>query len=313
MRRGVDWKNLDWPVVLGIAGMHIGCLFAPFSFTWTGLVMFLFFTWLTGNVGITLCYHRLLTHRSFKTPKWFEYLLTACGCLAWQGGPVQWVGVHRIHHKHSDSDLDPHTPNHGFTWSHMLWCMHKYSEGTRGVDAAKDLMRDPGLRWLNRYFWVLQILLALALYAAGELAGALGVSASGWSWLVWGVFLRVVFVYHGTWFVNSASHTWGYQNYETGDRSTNLWWVAVLSFGEGWHNNHHAHQRSAAHGLRWFELDPTYWTIRFLGWVGLAKDIVLPKKEDLPKHAAGKAAPAGVADANGGSEPGAGVYSPSTA
>ena len=106
--------------------------------------------------------------------------------------------------------------------------------------------------------------------------------ARGVSWLLWGICLRTVIVYHGTWFVNSASHTWGYRNYNTPDLSTNLWWVALLAFGEGWHNNHHAYQRSAAHGLRWYEIDLTYWTIRLLGCVGLAKDIVLPKADEMP-------------------------------
>src|SRR5690606_841284 len=109
--------------------------------SWWGLGIALVFVWLTGAIGVTLTYHRLLTHRSFKTPKWFEYVLTIIGCLAWQGGPIQWVGNHRIHHKHSDEDLDPHTPNHGFGWSHMFWCMHKQPEGRKGRDAAKDLQR----------------------------------------------------------------------------------------------------------------------------------------------------------------------------
>lgn len=276
--RGMDWKNLDWSVVLGIAAMHLGSLAAPFYFTWSGLAVMILFVWLTGNVGITLCYHRLLTHRSFKTPKWFEYFITLMGCLAWQGGPIQWVGVHRIHHRHSDDEDDPHTPNHGFGWAHMFWCMRKDPGGKRRAeDAAKDLQRDVVHRLINRYFWVPQLPLLAVMYFAGQ-----WIADAGVSWLLWGVCVRVVLVYHGTWFVNSASHTWGYRNYETKDQSTNLWWVALVSFGEGWHNNHHAHQRSAAHGLRWFELDITYWTIRFLGLIGLARHIVLPKPEQRP-------------------------------
>jgi len=281
--RGIEWRRVNWSVVTGIAVMHVGAVVAPFYFTWTALVLALVLMWLSGNIGITMCYHRLLTHRSFKTPKWFEYVLALCGCLAWQGGPVQWVGIHRIHHKHSDEDTDPHTPRHGFTWSHALWCMHHDAEGQKGVDAAKDLLRDPGMRWINRLFWVPNLLMVPALYFAGEWVGSMGVSATGLSWVLWGVALRITIVYHGTWFVNSATHTWGYRNYDTTDNSTNLWWVALLSFGEGWHNNHHAHQRSAAHGLRWYEIDITYWQIRALGLIGLARDIVLPKPEDRPQ------------------------------
>ncbi|MCG3179560.1 MAG: hypothetical protein BIFFINMI_01897 [Phycisphaerae bacterium] len=252
--------------------MHVACLAAPFTFTWSGLVVFGGLVWLTGAIGVTLTFHRLLTHRSFSVPAWLEYVLTVIGTLAWQGGAVQWVGTHRLHHKHSDGDEDPHTPRHGFTWAHMLWCMHREAGGPVSArQAAGDLVRDPVHRWIDRLFWLPQVLLAVGLYFAGQWW-----SGSGWSWVVWGVAARVVFVYHGTWFVNSAAHTWGYRNYETPDGSTNLWWVGLLAFGEGWHNNHHAHQRSAAHGQRWWELDMTYWTIRALGWVGLARDICLP-------------------------------------
>lgn len=281
-RRGLMPGRLDWSVVLGIGAMHVGALAAPLYFSWSGVVVAAFLYWLSGAIGITLCFHRLLTHRSFRTPRWFEYALTAAGCLAWQGGPVQWVGVHRLHHRHSDAELDPHTPRHGFTWAHVLWCMHRAPAGRDPASVTRDLTRDPTMRWLNRFFWVPQTVVAVGLYAAGDALAARGAATSGLSWLLWGVCVRTVLVYHVTWFINSAAHTWGYQNYETRDRSKNLWWLALLSFGEGWHNNHHAHQRSAAHGLRWYEVDPTYWTIRLLAAVGLARDIVLPRPEQLP-------------------------------
>jgi len=289
-RRGIQWDSLDPKVVIGIAAMHVGALLAfwPATFSWTGVAIFVFLAWITGSVGITLSWHRQLTHRSFKSPKWFEYLLCLCGCLAWQGGPAQWVGIHRLHHKHSDEEDDPHTPHHGFTWSHVLWCLHYEIDGKRGVDAAKDLMRDPVINLMQRYFWVPQFLMIPVLYFGGEWAASAGWSASGLSWLVWGIFVRTTFVYHITWFVNSATHTWGYRNFETTDSSTNLWWVALLAFGEGWHNNHHAHQRSAAHGLRWYEVDLTYNMIRVLKLFGLAYDIVLPKPDQMPDAADAK-------------------------
>jgi stearoyl-CoA desaturase (delta-9 desaturase) len=282
-RRGIELEHLNWPVVIGIAGIHVlGLLaFVPQFFSWSGVGIMLLLIWMTGGLGITLCYHRLLTHRSFKTPKWFEYLLTSLACMAWQGGPVDWVGTHRIHHKHSDEPDDPHSPSQdGFAWAHVFWCMHRQTDGMRAEDAAKDLLRDPGQRWLNRFFYLPQFGLVGLLYLLGWWAGG---HALAWSWIVWGVGLRTVLVYHGTWFVNSATHTWGYRNFETKDQSTNLWWVALVSFGEGWHNNHHAHQRSAAHGLKWYELDMTYWTIRLLGKIGLARDIVLPDPEQMPE------------------------------
>jgi stearoyl-CoA desaturase (delta-9 desaturase) len=278
----VQWRDLNWPVIIGIAMLHVLALgaFVPQLFSWSGLALMAALMWISGGLGVTLCFHRLLTHRSFRTPRWLEYLLTVFGCLAWQGGPVQWVGVHRLHHKHADSDHDPHSPGHGFTWSHITWTLHRRIEGISGPDAARDLMRDRGLRIINRLYLLPQLLLVGVLLGLGWLIGGPWLGAS---WVVWGVALRTVLVYHGTWFVNSASHTWGYQNYrDTGEKSTNLWWVALLSFGEGWHNNHHAHPRSAAHGLRWFELDPTWWTIRLMSLLGLARDIKLPAASERP-------------------------------
>ncbi|MEX0655593.1 MAG: fatty acid desaturase [Phycisphaeraceae bacterium] len=269
--------GIDWPIAIGLGVLHVGAVAALFYFSWSALIVAAVLYWVTGGLGVTLCYHRLLTHRSFKTPKWFEYLLTCFGCLAWQGGPVTWVGTHRLHHKHSDTDDDPHTPRHGFSWSHVFWTMLKEPEGQPAADAAKDLLRDPGHRFLNKFFWLPPLVLGALLFAGGSLAAYLGLSTSGLSWLLWGLGVRTVVVYHSTWFVNSATHTWGYRSHETDDDSTNLWWVALLSFGEGWHNNHHAQQRSAAHGMKWYEFDITYLTIRLLAKVGLASDIVKPK------------------------------------
>lgn len=291
-RRNFSFSNWDWPVVVGIVGMHIAAVVAlctiPQTFSWSGFAIFVVMSWATGGVGITLCYHRLLTHRSFKTPKWFEYFLTVLGALAWQGGPIQWVGVHRLHHAESDLELDPHSPKHGFTWAHMLWCMLKAPVSHReAASACKDLLKDPVTVLIDKYFWAIQFAFGGALYAAGYFIGeamALGTGhALAVSWLLWGVAVRIVCVYHGTWFVNSASHTWGYRNYETTDHSTNLWWVAIWAFGEGWHNNHHAHQSSARHGLRWWEFDLTWQVIKAMKLVGLARDIRLPTTEQMPK------------------------------
>ncbi|MHC4909181.1 MAG: acyl-CoA desaturase [Planctomycetota bacterium] len=282
-RRGISWRQVDWPVAIAMLLMHVGCIFAFFFFSWSGLVVALFLSWVTGPIGISLCFHRLLTHRSFKTPKWFEYLLTCCGCLACQGGPVQWIGVHRIHHKHSDDHGDPHSPKHGFTWSHILWCLRKH-QGLAGswvpADAARDLCRDKGTRLINKYYLVPQLVVTVLCFLGGTWAARLGLETSGLSWVLWGVGVRTTVVFHSTWFVNSASHTWGYQNYKTGDGSTNCWWVALLSMGE-WHNNHHAEQRSARYGgRRWFEFDPTWWTLHVLKRLGLASDFIYPRTLD---------------------------------
>jgi stearoyl-CoA desaturase (delta-9 desaturase) len=200
------------------------------------------------GIGVTMGYHRLLTHRSFQTPRAIEYLLTALGALANQGGPLKWVAAHRLHHQHSDQEGDPHSPRHGLWWAHMLWWMPRVPQlddpDLYGRYVA-DLANDPAQRLFQRFYVLLPLALAGLLFGLGQWAGGLGLS-----WVIWGMCVRTAFVHHATWLVNSATHIWGYRSYATRDRSTNLWWVALLTFGEGWHNNHHAFPRSARHGLR---------------------------------------------------------------
>jgi stearoyl-CoA desaturase (delta-9 desaturase) len=252
-----------------IALVHAGALLAPFTFTWSAFAVFMILQLITGLLGITLCYHRLLAHRSFQVPKWLEYGLTLCGSLALQSGPIKWVATHRMHHAFSDRPQDPHSPTRGFWWAHMLWLF-----------AADEVLDNPAKfhRYApelakDRVHRILEATSPLQTVALGILLGAIG----GLPWLVWGVFFRIAFVYHATWLVNSAGHLWGYQSYSTNEGSRNNWWVALLSYGEGWHNNHHAYLHSAAHGLKWWEFDVTYLVIRFLGWLGLASGIRLPQ------------------------------------
>ena len=257
-----------WDIVAGIVIIHAGVLLAPFTFTWSAFWAFIILQFVTG-LGVTVGYHRLLTHRSFHVPKWFEYVLTVCGSLALQGGPIKWVATHRVHHAFSDRPQDPHSPTRGFWWAHMLW-LFAYDEvldhPTKYWSYAPELARDKTHQFLNRTHVFHTFLLGAILLAAG-----------GLPWLIWGLFVRATFVYHGTWFVNSAAHLWGYQTYDTNEGSRNNWWVALLSYGEGWHNNHHAYLHSAAHGLRWWEFDLTYAVIRLFSWMGLASRIRLPQ------------------------------------
>ncbi|CAN5875507.1 fatty acid desaturase [soil metagenome] len=265
-----------WGPVIWILAIHIGALlaFVPAYFSWSGLAVAVVLHWLTGGIGICMTYHRLLTHRSFAVrPRWLEYVLTAIGSCASEGGAIGWVSDHRRHHAHSDEEGDvhsPHSPDKGFGWAHMFWWMTPdiTSRHTPEYVAkwAPDLARDPVHRWLDRYHLAFPILLGIGLYAIG-----------GMPWLVWGVFVRSVLVLHTTWLVNSATHIWGYRSHETRDKSTNLWWVALVTYGEGWHNNHHAFQTSARHGLRWWEVDMTYIAIKLMSWVGMAHSIKLPK------------------------------------
>lgn len=260
--------KIKWEIVAGIVLVHAGALLAPLCFTWKAFWVFFWLQLITG-LGITLCYHRLLAHRSFQVPKWLEYALAVCGSLALQGGPIKWVATHRVHHAFSDRPQDPHSPTRGFWWAHVLW-LFAYDEVLDDPkwyqQYVKDLADDRGHRFIEKTNLLYTILLGALLLAWG-----------GLPFLIWGVFLRTVFVYHGTWLVNSAAHLWGYQSYNTNEGSRNNWWVALIAYGEGWHNNHHAYLHSAAHGLRWWEVDVTYLAIRLLGWLKLARRIRLPQ------------------------------------
>ena len=277
---GFQLKDVNMLYVIAIGGMHVLASLALFPryFSWSGLLLCGFFFWLSIWIGIGVCYHRLLTHSGFKTTRFFRYILTLTGTLSWEGSPVIWVGRHRIHHQNADKKGDPHSPNDGFSWAHVLWvCIHVTKEENQEVwRVTGDLQKDPGLLFIHRYFWFTQVFLGILLFVFGNLFYD---SHTAKSWVIWGIGVRTVIGYHITWFVNSACHTWGYRNYNTKDRSTNLWWVGLLSGGEGWHNNHHADARSALHGgRRWYEIDITYQTIKLFARLGLVSDIVLPKK-----------------------------------
>jgi fatty-acid desaturase len=265
-------KKFDWVNVTYFGVIHVLALMAPWYFSWQGVALLMFFYWLSASVGICFTFHRMLTHRAFTVPKPLEYFFTFCGLLASEGGATTWVAMHRMHHQFSDRpQKDLHTPKDGFLWSHLGWIVCKLGIDQREIERkwAPEMDSDPVHRVMNRLHVYPNIFLGLALFAWG-----------GWGYVVWGVFLRLVVNLHATWFVNSAAHTWGYRTYDTPEGSTNLWWVGLIAWGEGWHNNHHAFQRSARHGLRWWELDLTWWTIRGLAAVGIVRNVQL-----LPRNA----------------------------
>ena len=196
------------------------------------------------------------------------------GTLAGEGPPITWVAVHRKHHRFSDQQGDPHSPHDGGWWSHVLWMFPRPNDPKwqkMMQTYGKDMLKDPFFRLLDKTFLLWHIGLGVILLSAGWLCWDL---RTGISLLVWGMFLRLVYVLHITWLVNSASHMWGYRNYETSDDSRNLWWVGLLAFGEGWHNNHHAFPGRAAHGHRWWEIDVTYLAILAMEKVGLAWKVI---------------------------------------
>jgi stearoyl-CoA desaturase (delta-9 desaturase) len=291
-------------ILTTILGFHFLALLAcvPWLFSWSGLAWAVGGLYLFGTLGINIGYHRLLTHRGFACPRWLEHGLTILGVCCWQGSPMNWVAVHRMHHQLSDEPSDPHSPRAGFFWSHMGWFLlvdPKIYNLSTYDRYARDLFDDRFYKWLERprvwrniqlVQWV--VFLCLGALVGGLWAGSLaGAARLGLSWLVWGVFVRTVGVWHITWSVNSATHLWGYRNFDTHDDSRNNWLVGVISNGEGWHNNHHAEPRCAAHGRRWWELDVSYWTIRVFALLGLAWGVVKPRlrgtdRPEQPAHVA---------------------------
>ena len=259
--------GINWATTITMIVFHLGAVAALFMFTWQGLAASLLLWWISGSLGIGMGFHRLLTHRGYKTPKAVEYFLTVCGLLTLEGGAIDWVATHRIHHAHTETPADPHTPRDGKWWAHMGWIFTGTAQ-QHGDEVLRrytpDLMKDPVHVWLNRFFYVPVVAVGLLLLALG-----------GWPLLFWGMFLRTTVGLHATWLVNSATHLWGSRRFETTDDSTNSWWVALLTFGEGWHNNHHAHPVAARHGLRWYEIDMNWYGIRALQLFGLARDIKL--------------------------------------
>jgi fatty-acid desaturase len=265
LSRGAQSTSINWMIFCFMLFFHIGAFAALFFFSWSALLVAVTLHVLAINVGIGMGYHRLLTHRGYRVPKWLEYALAVFATLSLEGDPVVWIATHRVHHQHTDRPGDPHSPHDGSWWSHAGWVI--FGSGANAEPAllrkyAPDVMKDPFYVWLNRYHWIPLTLLGLILLAVG-----------GLPLVLWGIFLRVTIGLHATWLVNSATHMWGSRRFATRDDSRNNWWVALLTGGEGWHNNHHAHPVSARHGLAWYEFDLNYYGIWVLGKLRLAKNI----------------------------------------
>lgn len=281
----------DWPNVLIIGAYHAAALlaFLPYYFSWSAVIVALVSARLFGLLGVNIAYHRLLTHRGFTCPKWLEHAFVVLAICCVEDTPARWVAVHRRHHELSDEQSDPHSPLAGFLWGHVGWLLFKNPElaRLRIYDRyAKDILRDRFYVLLERNNWQFKIIIIqwamffiggflTELLLGGSLAGAV---QFGSSILIWGVFVRTVFVWHQTWAINSVTHVWGYRSYATDEESRNNILLGYLAHGEGWHNNHHADPRSARHGHRWWEFDSAYLVICLLGAIGLAANIVKPSK-----------------------------------
>lgn len=264
-----EQQKINWTNAVVFALLHGGAIAASFMFSWQACAVAVFLYWITTGLGISMGYHRLHTHRSYQVPLALEYFFAVCGTLTLQGGPIFWVATHRIHHQNSDQPGDPHSPREGGWWAHVGWLLvgdTKHNNTGLMAKYAPDLAKDPFYVWLNNYHWVPLLVLGVLLLGIG-----------GIPYVLWGVCVRVVVGLHSTWLINSITHMWGSRRFDTRDDSRNNWWVALITSGEGWHNNHHAHPTSARHGLLWYEFDLSWIQIRILQFFGVARSVRVAK------------------------------------
>ena len=281
----------SWGSIIPIVLVHVlAVVLAPLYFTWTGLAVGVASAYVIAPLGINLGYHRLLTHRSLVVPKWLERTLVGIALLSLEGPPIQWVAVHRLHHRWSDAEQDPHSPTRSFYWAHVGWLFVNWRNQWAATTYARDVSRDPFYRWLQSGpRWLLVYLTHVALFWLIAVLGS-WLHAHDWnvalhigaSVIVWGVLVRQIYVWHVTWCINSATHRWGYRSYETDDGSRNNWLLGVIGAGEGWHNNHHHDPASASNWHRPWEVDYTYLLIRGLEVLGLARDVKRPRHVRRP-------------------------------
>jgi len=269
----------NWHTMFFVAAFHIAAIAAVFTFSWQNLAATLVLWIIASSWGVGIGYHRLLTHRGFTTSKWMTRFLATCGTLGLQSGPISWVTTHRLHHAFTDTDKDPHSPRNGVWWSHIGWIFRGTAQNQPLATRQRyspDLMKDPYLRFINKYYYFTTLILAVGLFAVG-----------GWTMVIWAIVLRIVLSWHFTWMVNSATHLWGYRRFDSRDDSRNNILVAAVTFGEGWHNNHHAYPRSAKHGFVWKEFDINWYQLQLLEKLGLIKDVYaydLATRSETPKE-----------------------------
>jgi fatty-acid desaturase len=288
----VAGREINWRYVLAVGSYH---LLAPLAllawfYSGTGVVLAVAGVYVFGAAGINLCYHRLLSHRSFKCPLWLEHSFAIIAVCCLEDTPARWVATHRQHHHRADEQADPHSPMVNLAWSYVGWLFVENTDLVRHTAYdryARDVIRDPFYRWIERFVVWITLAQSLLYFAGGflievSLGGSSGQAVQfGASLWLWGVVIRTILVWHVTWCGNSFPHMFGYRNYETDDNSRNNAWVAIITSGEGWHNNHHADPNSATNQRRWWEIDLTYVFLCGLSLLGLAWDIELPKQKQM--------------------------------
>ncbi|MDA0747321.1 MAG: acyl-CoA desaturase [bacterium] len=269
----VPGEGIDWLRVVPFLGLHVVCL----AVLWVGwspvAIGVAALAYAVRMFAITGFYHRYFSHRTFETSRVMQFVFAVLGSTAVQRGPLWWAAHHRNHHRHSDREEDPHSPHrHGLLWSHMLWITSRENFPT-DMDVVKDLSKYPELRFLNRFDMLVPVLTAAGMYGLGVWMEGMGVQTSGWQMLVWGFFVSTIVLFHATCTINSLAHCFGSRRFETGEESRNNWLLALITFGEGWHNNHHYYPGTVRQGFYWWEVDMTYYILRVLAALGLIRDL----------------------------------------
>ena len=271
----INGKEIDWMRVIPFILLHLSCLLIfVVGFSW---IAFILCTSLFAirMFAITGFYHRYFSHKTFKTSRFVQLLFAMIGATAVQRGPLWWAAHHRGHHMHSDTSEDKHSPKeHGFLWSHMGWFLTK-SNFVTNTKFIRELIRFPELRIIDRFDLLMPLALSIGLFIAGYYLNQYEpqLNTNGFQLFIWGFSLSTVMLYHATFLVNSVAHQWGKKRYETKDTSRNNFIIALLTFGEGWHNNHHHYPGSARQGFYWWEIDLTYYVLKFLAMIGVIWDV----------------------------------------
>lgn len=267
-------NTIDWLRIIPFIVLHLACLAVFWVDVSPVAVITAAFLYFIRMFAITAFYHRFFAHKSFKTSRPMQFIFAAIGASSTQRGPIWWAAHHRQHHRHADTASDPHSPNDGLLWSHLGWFLTKrYFQADYRL--VKDLTRYPELRWLDRFDIAMPVILAIALFGFGEWLKWIKPEwqTNGWQMLVWGYFISTVVLLHATLLINSLAHKWGKRRYNTEDGSRNNFWLALLTLGEGWHNNHHYHASSARQGFYWWEIDISFYLLVLMKKLGLVWDM----------------------------------------
>lgn len=274
-------NRISWLQSVPFFGVHLVALTAPLVGVRWSYIILAVGLYYTRMLAITAGFHRYFSHRSFKTSRVGQFLLALVGTMSVQKGVLWWSALHRHHHKNSDTEDDIHSPSrHGFWWAHCGWILARRYEAT-DFEAIKDFARYPELRWLNKWHLAPSVLLAVLLFVIG-----------GLEWLIWGFFVSTTMLWHGTFTINSLAHLFGRRRYRTADTSRNSFLLALLTLGEGWHNNHHRYEVSCRQGFRWWEIDVTYYGLKVLSWFGIVWDLRKPPYDLVPDASDRLTAPA---------------------